>query len=90
MEENGVWEAFNRAMHASFGSKDKGLRIEARGAALVKTVVLIRWCLSQLHKANDEASAGLVKLWIVALINAVKRAGVMIYLCHLTRLHSKV
>ncbi|KIJ40150.1 hypothetical protein M422DRAFT_256979 [Sphaerobolus stellatus SS14] len=30
-QEEGTWPAFNKAMHAAFGDKSKGLKIEERG-----------------------------------------------------------
>ena len=69
-QDEGAWPAFNKAMHAAFGDKSKGLKIEERGKGLEGTLKTIRWCLKTLEKANDRGSIELVKLWITALNNA--------------------
>ncbi|HEV7737269.1 MAG TPA: hypothetical protein VGO47_07870, partial [Chlamydiales bacterium] len=73
--DEGPWPAFNKAMHAAFGEKDKGLKIQERGNGLKQTASLIRWCLLELEKKNDIGSAELVLLWISELSKAAKAAG---------------
>ena len=74
-KQNGPWEAFNKAMHATFGDKSNGLKIHERGVALTETITVIRWVLAELEGLGDVGSASLVKLWIDALMDAAKAAG---------------
>ncbi|GJJ12779.1 hypothetical protein Clacol_007024 [Clathrus columnatus] len=55
LQEEGVWYAFNKVMHASFGDKARGLKLEERGAGLTKTLSLIKWCLKELKKLDDSS-----------------------------------
>lgn len=72
LKEEGAWAAFNKAMHASFGDKAFGLKIQERGKGLMLTLALIKWVLEELEKKKDHDSAKLVKLWIDALTVAAK------------------
>lgn len=75
IEEEGLWYCLNQAMHAAFGDKAKGLKIEERGYGLEKTYDLIVWCLDELKKTEDHKSAELVKMWIDRLMQAACEAG---------------
>ncbi|GJJ05849.1 hypothetical protein Clacol_000036 [Clathrus columnatus] len=70
--EEGVWLAFNKAMHTAFGHKSQGLSIEECRAGLDGTLSVIRWCLKGLKKTHDEDSVVLVETWITALIDAAR------------------
>ena len=74
-KEEGAWPAFNKAMHAAFGDKSKGIRITERGDGLTHTMAVIRCMLQELDKDGDAGSSELVKLWIDALTDAAKAAG---------------
>ncbi|KAF8573508.1 hypothetical protein K439DRAFT_1625031 [Ramaria rubella] len=74
-KEEGAWPALNKALHASFGDKSVGITITERGPRLTQTMALICWCLQELGKTGDEASAELVNLWITALATAAEAAG---------------
>ncbi|KIJ35089.1 hypothetical protein M422DRAFT_262648 [Sphaerobolus stellatus SS14] len=71
-EQEGAWPAFNKAMHAAFGDKSKGLKIGEHGAGLTETLRVIRWCLETLESTGDHASVDLVGLWVTSLIDAAK------------------
>jgi len=71
----GPWPAFNKAMHATFGNKSKGLKIMEQGESLLGTVPVIRWVLKELAARNESVLAELVKLWIDTLAEAAKTAG---------------
>ncbi|HEV7736034.1 MAG TPA: hypothetical protein VGO47_01505 [Chlamydiales bacterium] len=72
--EEGVWPAYNKAMHAAFGDKDKGLQINERGPGLMQTLKLSEWCLDELERTKNTNEIGLVGLWIDALQVAAKAA----------------
>ncbi|KIJ25944.1 hypothetical protein M422DRAFT_273033 [Sphaerobolus stellatus SS14] len=68
----GVWAAFNKAMHAAFGDKLKGLQIREHRKGLEDTLKVIHWCLKALEREKNWNSVELVGLWLSALIEAVK------------------
>ncbi|KIJ35070.1 hypothetical protein M422DRAFT_262840 [Sphaerobolus stellatus SS14] len=74
-DEEGAWPAFNKAMHAAFGDKVKGISITERGDGLAQTIAVIQWMLQELHEAGDAGFSELVKLWINTLVDAVKAAA---------------
>jgi hypothetical protein len=72
--EEGVWVGFNKAMHAAWGEKSKGLKVEERGEGITGTVKLVKWCLTTLEQTGDTGSALLVGTWIEALAKAARAA----------------
>ncbi|KIJ27296.1 hypothetical protein M422DRAFT_271550 [Sphaerobolus stellatus SS14] len=76
--EEGAWPAFNKAMHAAFGDKSKGLKIRERGKALAETISLIHWCLKELETKEQMQSVELVLMWVTSLSEAARAAGAKI------------
>lgn len=70
VQDEGVWPAFNKAMHAAFGEKSNGLKIEECGNRLTGTLKVIQWCLKGLEKMGDRGSSQLVAIWLEELKNA--------------------
>jgi hypothetical protein len=76
--EEGPWAAYNKAMHAAFGDKTKGLKISEQGPALLQTISVTKQCLLDLLKQSKTNEMELVGLWIDALQLAAKEAGAIV------------
>ncbi|HEV7736843.1 MAG TPA: hypothetical protein VGO47_05640 [Chlamydiales bacterium] len=88
--EEGAWAAYNKAMHAAFGDKAKGLQICERGMALKQTIEVTNWCLDELETNYQTQDIALVSLWLDALEIAAKAAGAAgrhFHLFHILNLH---
>jgi hypothetical protein len=72
--EEGPWAAYNKAMHAAFGDKAMGIKLYERGSALLKTIEVTKWCLSELSSKNQKDEMMLVGLWLEALKETAKEA----------------